>query len=161
MYFLTLGVISSSTNLAITDSSNFTKECTSTYKEVPEAIITEPEEDISVSEISETHVAKQPSVEHHHQPEESIPSQEAVNEKVSKADENFILPDDVGENVEEPINKENNGTMLVLNDNDQLQNLLAKAQRGEVTLIAQPCGDGNYILQESIEIADPSKQSKI
>ena len=157
MYFLTLGVIGSSTNLAITDSSNFTKEYTSTYKEVPEAIITEPEEDISVTEISETQNAKQPSVEPQLQLEESIPSQEAVNEKVSKADENFILPDNVGENVEEPINKENNGTMLVLNDNEQLQNLLAKAQRGEVTLIAQPCGDGNYILQESIEIADTSK----
>ena len=43
------------------------------------------------------------------------------------------------------------GTMLVLNENDQLQSLLAKAQRGEITLVAQPCGDGNYILQESIE----------
>ena len=41
--------------------------------------------------------------------------------------------------------------MLVLNENDQLQSLLAKAQRGEITLVAQPCGDGNYILQESIE----------
>ena len=51
------------------------------------------------------------------------------------------------------------GTMLVLNENDQLQSLLAKAQRGEITLVAQPCGDGNYILQESIENEQQQQQS--
>ena len=53
------------------------------------------------------------------------------------------------------------GTMLVLNENDQLQSLLAKAQRGEITLVAQPCGDGNYILQESIENEQQSSSEYI
>ena len=73
----------------------------------------------------------------------------AEEEEVALTNESFILPHSQESSSDQPTVGSSRDNVLVLNDNEQLQILLAKAQRGEVTLVAQPCGDGNYILQES------------